>query len=59
MTHIKCHWVPANPGFNHEVDLFLRTKAKVDDFEGIIMTHKQYEHIQLTSFSKMKVNLAA
>ncbi len=25
------HWVSAKPGFNHEVDIFLRTEAKVDE----------------------------
>ena len=25
------HWVSAKPGFNHEVDMFLRTEAKADD----------------------------
>ena len=27
------HWVSAKPGFSHEVDLFLRTEAKVDELE--------------------------
>ena len=27
------HWVSAKPGFQHEVDTFLRTEAKVDELE--------------------------
>lgn len=27
------HWVSAQPGFSHEVDLFLRTEAKVDELK--------------------------
>ena len=27
------HWVSAKPGFSHEVDVFLRTEAKVDELE--------------------------
>ena len=27
------HWVSAKPGFNHEVDVFLRQEAKVDDLK--------------------------
>ena len=27
------HWVSAKPGFNHEVDVFLQTEAKVETLE--------------------------
>ena len=28
------HWVSAKPGFSHEVDMFLRTEAKVDELQA-------------------------
>lgn len=27
------HWISAKPGFNHEVDMFLRSEAKIDELE--------------------------
>ena len=27
------HWVSAEPGFNHEVDSFLKTESKVDELD--------------------------
>lgn len=27
------HWVSAKPGFNHEVDMFLKSEANVDNLE--------------------------
>ena len=46
--------------WQHIVDLYKRNAGKKTETPGLSIAHKlKYEHIKLTNFSKMRVDLAA
>ena len=46
--------------WQHIIDLYERNAGRTTETPGLSLTHKlKYEHIYLTNFSKMRVDLAA
>lgn len=46
--------------WQHIVDLYERNAGRITETPGLSIAHKlKYEHIKLTNFSKMRVDLAA
>ena len=56
--HIQCN--RRDIKWQHIVDLYERNTGRITQTPGLSIAHKlKYEHIKLTSFSKMRVDLAA